>query len=99
MAWKTSLMSMLGELVQRARSLAVSQKVDVDRAISVAVDELAERSDSEINESELQFLAKQQLVGFGVLQPYLDDPAIEEIWINRPNQIHFYSDNRWRDLA
>ena len=83
---------MLGELVQRARSLAVSQKVGVDRAISAAVDELAERSDSEINESELQFLARQQLVGFGVLQPYLDDPAIEEIWINRPNQIHFYSD-------
>ena len=83
---------MLGELVQRARSLAVFQKVDVNQAISAAVDELAERSDTEINESELHFLARQQMIGFGVLQPYLDDPAIEEIWINRPNQIHFYSD-------
>lgn len=86
---------MLGELVQRARSLAVTKKVAVDQAIAAAVDELAERSDSEINEPELQFLARQQLVGFGALQPYLDDPAIEEIWINRPNQIHFYSDQHY----
>jgi pilus assembly protein CpaF len=27
------------------------------------------------------------LTGFGVLQPYLDDPSIEEIWINGPNKI------------
>ena len=85
-------MSMLGELVQRARALAVFQRVGVDQAISLAVDELAERSDTEVNESELQLLARQQLIGFGVLQPYLDDPRIEEIWINRPNQIHIYSD-------
>lgn len=85
-------MSMLGELVQRARSLAVFQKVGLDQAIAAAVDELAESADSELNETELHFLARQQLNGFGVLQPFLDDPAIEEIWINRPNQIHFYSD-------
>lgn len=27
------------------------------------------------------------LTGFGALQPYLDDPAIEEIWINAPTKI------------
>ena len=27
-----------------------------------------------------------------MLQPFLDDPGIEEIWINRPGQIHYYSD-------
>ncbi len=85
-------MSMLGELVQRARSLAVSNKVALESAISKAVDELAERAPGPIDESELQVLAKQELAGFGVLQPFLDDPGIEEIWINRPGQLHYYSD-------
>lgn len=25
--------------------------------------------------------------GFGPLQPYLDDPAVEEVWINDPSQV------------
>lgn len=28
-----------------------------------------------------------QLHGFGVLQPFISDPTIEEIWINQPNQL------------
>ncbi len=28
-----------------------------------------------------------QLSGFGALQPYLDDPSIEEIWINGPDRV------------
>ncbi len=91
-AWKTSDMSTLGQLVRRARALAAAQNVDVDRAITGALDELAERSEGAIPEGELQVLARQELAGFGVLQPYLDDPEIEEIWINRPNQLHYYSD-------
>jgi pilus assembly protein CpaF len=85
-------MSMLGELVQRARSLAVSNKVALESAISKAVDELAERATGPIDESELKVLAKQELAGFGLLQPFLEDPGIEEIWINRPGQLHYYSD-------
>ena len=27
------------------------------------------------------------VAGFGVLQPLLDDPSIEEIWLNAPNEI------------
>ncbi|WP_419819237.1 CpaF family protein [Glaciibacter flavus] len=27
------------------------------------------------------------ITGFGVLQPYLDDPTIEEIWINSPTRV------------
>src|ERR1700709_142686 len=27
------------------------------------------------------------LTGFGVLQPYFDDPGIEEIWINAPDRV------------
>jgi pilus assembly protein CpaF len=28
-----------------------------------------------------------QVAGFGVLQRYLDDPAVEEIWINEPGRV------------
>ena len=28
------------------------------------------------------------VAGFGVLQPLLDDPTIEEVWINAPNEIY-----------
>ena len=28
-----------------------------------------------------------RVTGFGVLQPYLDDPEIEEIWINAPSRV------------
>jgi pilus assembly protein CpaF len=29
------------------------------------------------------------LSGFGILQKYLDDPNVEEVWINRPDEIRF----------
>ena len=29
------------------------------------------------------------VAGFGVLQPLLDDPTIEEIWLNSPNNMSF----------
>ncbi|MDQ0000455.1 Flp pilus assembly CpaF family ATPase [Pseudarthrobacter sulfonivorans] len=28
------------------------------------------------------------VAGFGMLQPLLDDPTIEEVWINAPNEIY-----------
>jgi pilus assembly protein CpaF len=28
------------------------------------------------------------VAGFGVLQPYLDDPSVEEIWINAPSEVY-----------
>lgn len=84
-------MSTLGHLIRRARELVVTKDADLDDAISLALDEIAEQSQDPIPESELQVRALQELTGFGVLQPYLEDPEIEEIWINRPNQLHFYS--------
>lgn len=85
-------MSTLGQLVNRARELALSKSTGVESAISKAMDELAEEASGPIPEAELQVRARQELTGFGVLQPFLDDPEIEEIWINRPNQIHYFSD-------
>ena len=85
-------MSTLSQLVRRAREFAVSKDAGVDQAILLAVDELAESASGPIEEAKLQLLARQELAGYGALQPFLDDPTIEEIWINRPNQLHFFSD-------
>ena len=32
--------------------------------------------------------------GFGPLQPYLDDPSVEEIWINEPSRVFVARDGR-----
>jgi pilus assembly protein CpaF len=34
------------------------------------------------------------LTGFGALQPFLDDPSIEEIWINSPTRVFVARDGR-----
>lgn len=38
-------------------------------------------------ESLVREETSRRLSGFGVLQPYLDDPLVEEIWVNQPNEI------------
>lgn len=38
-------------------------------------------------ESDLRAQASARLAGFGVLQPLLDNPEIEEIWVNQPNEV------------
>ena len=38
-------------------------------------------------ESELVAAALAEVTGFGSLQPLLDDPSIEELWINAPDRI------------
>ncbi len=47
-------MSTLGHLVRRARELVVSQDTDVEQAILLAVDELAESAPGPIQEADLQ---------------------------------------------
>jgi pilus assembly protein CpaF len=40
-----------------------------------------------VEELEVRRLAENKFYGLGKLQPLIDDPTIEEIWINAPNQI------------
>jgi Flp pilus assembly protein, ATPase CpaF len=51
-----------------------------ERALSGAVPMLDDEAGA-----ERQIVAS--IVGFGALQPYLDDPEIEEIWINAPSRV------------
>lgn len=40
-----------------------------------------------VDRKETQRLLLESVAGFGPLQPYLDDPSIEEIWINDPSKV------------
>lgn len=72
----------------RARSLATVGGMEASVAINQVIDELVETaSDFEIDENSLKQELTFELLGFGPLQSLIDDPSIEEIWINSPDQI------------
>lgn len=86
-------------LDQRVRSLVRSEGVDPQRD-ALVVRRIAEGVVREHDERSLtgqvapvpdvdsvvgELVAR--VSGFGPLQPYLDDPAVEEIWINDPSRV------------
>ncbi|MEN9342979.1 MAG: hypothetical protein RIR24_566 [Actinomycetota bacterium] len=75
-----------GEVASVARKLATG--LPAAEALERAVDELSHRHGLDLtSHQELHSTSRQALLGYGALQPYFDDEAIEEIWINRPNEI------------
>jgi pilus assembly protein CpaF len=81
----------IAPLLERSRQLVRQRGFSPAQAAQLAIDEYAELSEESLAEQNLAEQLELELTGFGVLQRYLDDPAIEEIWINRPNQIHYFS--------
>lgn len=66
---------------------------ELRRLIEAAVNDYADRAllgaVPSLGHAELaRQLVFDAVAGFGVLQPYLDDPNIEEIWINSPTEIY-----------
>jgi len=82
------------QLAQRTRDLMRTQGLDATAAIEFAIDQFAEAGLLLGPESEAASLASHQILGFGPLQPLLDDPDIEEIWLNQPGQAHYWRDGR-----
>lgn len=85
-----TMKSSIGELSLEVREFALDNQLGVDSAINKVLDIHAEQS--AIDEGQELRLRKglvQKLVGFGFLQPYLDDEEIEEVWINQPGKIWF----------
>ena len=83
-------MSDLTEILKTSRRLILSGNQAVESASLMAIDEKAEQGGLGRSEAELFELAVKELTGLGQLQPYMDNPGIEEIWINRPNEIHYF---------
>lgn len=80
----------IAPLIERSRELVRQRGLSPKQAVQLAIDEYSESSDQVVHEQQLLNQLELELVGFGTLQQYLDDSTIEEIWINRPNEIHFY---------
>jgi pilus assembly protein CpaF len=83
-------MQTLDQVLTKSRGLIREQALSPEAATAKAIDQLAESSHQVLDELELAQLALAQLQGFGQLQPYLDNPEIEELWINQPNELHFF---------
>lgn len=88
----SSLEEDVRELIRRRRLDPVRDDVAVRAVIGEAVAEYDERalmgglppiSDT----TEMRRLLLDSVAGYGPLQPYLDDPSIEEIWINEPSRL------------
>ncbi len=87
---------------ERVRRDGVDLAGDAPRAAAYARDEVRRYAERALggtlplvaDEARAQREVIATLTGFGPLQPYLDDPTVEEIWINGPRQIFVARDGR-----
>jgi len=80
----------IAPLIERSRELVRQRGLSPKQAVQLAIDEYSESSDQVVQEQQLLNQLELEMLGFGALQKYLDDPSIEEIWINQPNEIHYF---------
>ncbi|MFJ4225520.1 CpaF family protein [Microbacterium sp. NPDC089695] len=81
---------------RRLRTEGIEPALDADAARSVAQSEVRRYNDVALARGEALAEDEARCVrdvlasvhGFGVLQPLLDDPEIEEIWLNGPDSVH-----------
>ena len=80
----------LDEVSRSVRERAARKDTSPRSVFNAALDAQIEAGNAVLplnEELELRQAAENRLFGFGKLQPLLDDPEIEEIWINGPAQI------------
>ena len=87
-----SLEADVRELIRRRRINPDRDDDQVHHLIGEVLDEyhegvLLEGRVPLADRQEAHRLLLESVTGFGPLQPYLDDPAVEEIWINGPHKI------------
>ena len=81
---------LVSALAMLARRRIVSGGVEVSRALNDVLDEAVEAEPAGIlatQEPRLRAEIAQQLSAYGPLQPLLDDPDIEEVWINSTSEV------------
>jgi Flp pilus assembly CpaF family ATPase len=79
-------------ITERARSILVSSPNSLDEAIAQAIDEAYETSQglAQSVEATLADEVRSALSGYGQLDDLIANPAIEEIWINAPDQFFIF---------
>ena len=76
------------EAILLARRYAIRDGITPEQAIQKSLDQMLEfePNDPEIEQGLLK-VARDHLLGLGPLQALFDNPKIEEIWVNGPNQV------------
>ena len=84
----------VGEVIQevrtRVRTGGISPHEEVIELRHMVEDILSQSTSAASDHESPQVLVEQianHISGFGLLQPLLDDPSVEEIWINEPGRI------------
>ena len=84
----------VGDVIQevrtRVRTGGISPQEEVIELRHMVEDILAQSTNAASDNESPKLMVDQitnQISGFGLLQPLLDDPSIEEIWINEPGRI------------
>lgn len=89
-------MEVLGDRVRAlVRERRIDPRTDVDAVRRAAADAVAEHEQRSLTGAVRALDEPDQvvgqlvsdLVGFGPLQRYLDDPEVEEIWVNEPERV------------
>ncbi|MEO6411889.1 MAG: ATPase, T2SS/T4P/T4SS family [Pedococcus sp.] len=80
------------ELIRRSGVDPARDVAELDRLVRDAVADYDERSlhgslPALANIEDAVKSVKDAVAGFGPLQPYFDDPDVEEIWINEPTKV------------
>ena len=76
------------EAIQLARKFAIRDGVTPEAAIKKSLDQLLEfEPNNPADELSVESIARDHLFRFGPLQPLLDNPEIEEIWVNGPDEV------------
>ncbi|GAA1169942.1 ATPase, T2SS/T4P/T4SS family [Ornithinimicrobium humiphilum] len=80
------------ELIRRRRLDPARDEVEVRSLIGEVLDDYDDRAligglVPLTDRGEAQRLLVEAVAGFGPLQAYLDDPTVEEIWINEPSKV------------
>lgn len=82
--------SLVSRLSERARRQIVEKHLEpldaIDRVLDVSVEQDSS-AHAFVNESMLRSEIQDRLSGFGPLQSLLDNPEIEEIWINSTTEV------------
>ena len=71
-------------MAERIRTRFLSESGDLS---SLMAKEIASSQAPGEEHDALALQVRNHLEGFGVLQPFLDDPEIEEVWINGPHSV------------
>lgn len=72
-----------------ARRIAIHEGVSAEKAIQLAIDTNVESGGLDTSEEpQLRSNLRNELLSYGQLQQYIDDPSIEEIWVNSPTGIY-----------